>query len=479
MIIVMNLQKKMLTAWRIVMVNVKSYVRINEEHTEAWLYLCAPETQNHYEKSEILRFIQNNKVVAGINESNVAAMCKKKIYDREVKIATSELGEPGHEGYFEFFFETGKKKPKINIDGSVDYRSMSLVESVEEGDLVARYHPAEQGTSGRDVMGAFEKPVLYKDLRPLTGKGITHEEGSNDYYAATSGKIEYDGNNKISIVEVYEVSGNCDLTNNPIIEFNGDIVISGNVEAGVVIRAGKSVTVEGVVESANITAGGDVCLKRGMQGAGKGIIRAGGDVFTEFIEYAQVEAKGSVQANVILSSNVNAGQTIMLTGKKGLIAGGKIHATMGITCMNAGNQSEIKTQIHVGVQPEIMEKRASINEEYDKANKELDELVGGMAKILRVRQQTGELSEQLQEYLENLKSRKDEVYARCMEAKKKADEVEELVIAAREASIKVMGNLYHGVVIGVDNHQMPINKDTSFMEYKALNGVIVGTVIVA
>lgn len=460
------------------MVNVKSYVRITDDRTEAWLYLCAPEEQECYEKAEIISFLQKNNVQVGINESHVAAMCKKKIYDREVKVASSEPGEAGHEGFYEFFFDLEKKKPTIRKDGSVDYRSMSLVQSVEENTLLAKYHPAKQGTPGRDVTGGSEKPIVYKELRPLTGKGISNEQNPNEYYSTKAGKVEYDGHTKLSIVEVYEVSGDCDYANNPVIEFNGDIVINGNIAAGVVIKAGKSVTVEGVVESALITAGGDVCLKRGIQGAGKGSIIAGGDVFTEFIEYTTVKAAGNVQANVILSSKVEAGQKVTLTGKKGLIAGGSVHATMGITCMNAGNMSEIKTKLHVGVEEEIMEQRMAVNEEFDVANKELDEVVGGMAKILRVRQQTGELSEQLQKHLDELKLRKDEVYARCMEAKKKSDELESLVMAAREASIRVNGNIYHGVVIGIDSHQILINRDTSFMEYKAQNGIIIGTVVV-
>lgn len=57
------------------MVNVKSYVRIAEDKTEAWLYLCAPEDDStSYEKSEIMRYLQLNNVVAGINESHIAAM---------------------------------------------------------------------------------------------------------------------------------------------------------------------------------------------------------------------------------------------------------------------------------------------------------------------------------------------------------------------------------------------------------------------
>lgn len=460
------------------MVNVKSYVRIADDKTEAWLYLCAPEDGTSYDKSEVIRYLQVNKVVAGINESHIAAMCKKRIYEREVKVATSEKGEPGQEGHYEFFFNTEKPKPIIRNDGSVDYRSMSLIQNVEEGDLLAVYHPAVQGTSGRDVTGAFEKANIYKELRPLTGRGVSNEKNPHEYYATKSGKIEYDGQNKLSVEEVYEVQGGCDLTSNAIVDFNGDVIIHGNVEAGVVIRAGKSLTVEGVVESATITAGGNVCMKRGMQGAGKGSITSGGDVFAEFLEYVNVDAVGSVQSNVILNSTVNAGGTATLTGKKGLIAGGNVHAMMGVSCINAGNLSEIKTSIHVGVMPEIMEQRVNVNEEYNMLSRELDDVVASMAKILRVRQQTGELSEQLQERLNGLKDKKDEIYAKCMEVKKRADKLENTVLQAREAKIRINGNIFKGVVIGIDDHQININRDTSFMEYQAQNGIIVGTVVV-
>ena len=70
---------------------------------------------------------------------------KKKIYEREVKIAVSETGEEGCAGHYEFFFETGKRKPAIRKDGSVDYRSMSLIQNAEVGDLLARVLPCRTG----------------------------------------------------------------------------------------------------------------------------------------------------------------------------------------------------------------------------------------------------------------------------------------------------------------------------------------------
>ena len=40
------------------MVSDKSYVRITEDKSEAWLYLCAPDSEADYDKAEIIRFLQ-------------------------------------------------------------------------------------------------------------------------------------------------------------------------------------------------------------------------------------------------------------------------------------------------------------------------------------------------------------------------------------------------------------------------------------
>ena len=151
---------------------------------------------------------------------------------------------------------------------------------------------------------------------------------------------------------------------------------------------------------------------------------------------------------------------------------------MGVNCQNAGNMSEIKTGIHVGVMPEIMEQRIAMNEEYMKLNQELDEVAAGMAKILRVRQQTGELSEQLQAHLDDLKKKKSDIYIKCIRAKKQVDDLERTILKSREAKIRISGNIHKGTVISIDDNRMVINRDTSFMEYSSQNGVIVGTVVV-
>jgi hypothetical protein len=151
---------------------------------------------------------------------------------------------------------------------------------------------------------------------------------------------------------------------------------------------------------------------------------------------------------------------------------------MGIECQIAGNQSEIRTLLHIGVMPEIMEQRINVTTELNKLNEELDQIVETMAKIMRVRQQSGGLTEQLEEHLNSLKKRKNEIYAQNQEVKKRIAELDDLIFKSREAKIRISGSIFKGTIISIDDHQYAITKDTGFMEYSGQNGSIAGTVIV-
>lgn len=136
-----------------------SYVKISDDKDSAWLCV-EPKDDGEYTKEELISFLKANGVQAGFHESNIAALCKKKIYRREVLAAKGRKPGEGKDGYFDFFISTEdySKHPKINSDGSVDYMSMSLIYSVEKGDLIAEYHHAVRGTAGYDVCGKFFPP---------------------------------------------------------------------------------------------------------------------------------------------------------------------------------------------------------------------------------------------------------------------------------------------------------------------------------
>lgn len=457
----------------------KTYVRITEDDRQAWLYLMPKEDGNGYTKDELLGILHEHDVVSGINEDNLIAMSKKKVYEREIKVAEFKDSVPGKDGYYEYFFDinSSTKRPTIREDGSVDYQSMNMVNNVKEGELLALYHPPIDGVPGKDVRG-FEIPVeQVKNLPPLQGKGLMRDtENENVYRAAYEGKVEYqDG--KVNLNKIHQISGDVDQIIGKV-EFFGDVLISGNVEAGTVIRAGKSLTIEGTVEAATLVAGGDIILKRGIQGNQKAQIACKGTLFADFIEHTQVKAGGNVEANIILNSHIEAEGKVILTGKKGTLIGGNVHGTKGIDCKELGNDVEVKTIVHAGCLPEVLTAQRKLMKEEEDLKEALASLVHEVKDIEAKVKATGSISPIMEKRLKTLiedKKKLDEKMADCRE---KLALGMQYIDKAKGATIRIDGNLYKGSVICIDQGRLPIENNTMYMEYRNISGMIAGSVIV-
>ncbi len=341
--------------------NPTTYVKLSPDNMAAYLFLGAPNLGESYSSEQIIEYLKKNGVTAGIIYSNVEAMVNKGVYLREVKVAEGTEAVNGVNGYYEFKFsqEDVARKPVIRSDGSVDYQSMSLIENITIGDVLAIYHRPVKGSDGVDIKGKVTRPKPAKDLPALRGKGFERSEDGLIYTATTEGKIEYK-DYRLDVKDVYEYQGDVDLIVGKI-DFRGDVIITGNVESGVFIRATKSITINGHVEAACLNAAGDVVIRKGMQGGQKAKIVSGGDVYADFIEFTQVEAAGSVHANIIMNSEIKAGQQIIVSGKRGSLVGGTAYAVAGISAANIGNEIGLKTVVSAGVSDELNRRRDMLN----------------------------------------------------------------------------------------------------------------------
>ena len=451
-----------------------TYLRVEDDDMTAWLYLAPPEEGQVYTKRELEDYLELNGVIKGFHSSNLSAMVKKKVYDREILVAKGQEAVPGQDGYFEYLFSPEEHVgPVIRDDGTVDYSSMSALQNVHKGDKVAVYHYAVPGVDGYTVRGTVLKATLARDLPPMRGKGITRENGV--YYALNDGKIEVkDG--KIDIQNVHEIIGDVDAITGKI-EFFGDVIINGNVDGGVTIRAGRNIEIHGTTGGASLFAGGDVLLSRGIQGGGK--IAARGNVFAEFIENTTVEAGGIVQSNVILNSKVSAKDKVITSGKKGAIIGGQVHALKSIEAMTAGNDVEVKTILHCGYQPESFEMLLEIRRKEAEIQARLSKLVETMTEALREkRKRGGNGAAATETSLSQWDHLKDEYFAELDRIGKQREELEASMEQGRESYIKVDGNLYRNVVISINAEQMIMDRNTCFMKYTADKGIIEGSVII-
>lgn len=450
----------------------KTYVRISGDEMEAYLYLAVPEDEKDYTVTELLELLRENKVLFGIKNHRLENMLKTGAYLKETLVAQGLKPVDGVGGRYDYNFDIKPSgKPTIRQDQTVDYQSAFAVQTVAEGDVIAIYNPATTGTQGKTVTGKVLEPKKGKELLPLKGKGFQCSEDKRNYIATTSGKIEFH-NNRIMISNLLEIKGDLDF-NNGRIEFRGDLVIHGNVESAGFIKSGGSVTIEGNVEATTIIAGKDVILRKGMQGGGKSIIRSGGNVYAKFIEGSHVEAKGDIQADVLMNCTVMAGENILISGKKATILGGSVQATSRIDVMVAGNDAEIHTKLAVGMNEEARQRIVKIKLAFQVIDRKLREIDIELNNIQK-RMETGPqfAREKLKERAKELLRNKIKFISDKAEFKNELEELEARSVKSKEARIEIRKYVYPGAMIQTNSATLFIKEKQYAMGYRYEGGEV-------
>ncbi len=447
----------------------KSYVRVSDDRMKAWLYLSEPSGDTEkYDVDALLVMLKEDGVTTGYLMPRLVAMSKKGVYQREILVAEGKAVVEGSDGYYEYLFDTENLSgaPKIMEDGSVDYGSVNVLQSVQVGGKLAEYHEAVGGEDGFTVDGMILKSNPVRELQPLRGRSV--ERRGNLYFAKVAGKVEIKAGN-IDIRTVHEVQGDVDLSTGRI-EFFGDVVINGNVSTGVLIRAGRNLVIEGTVECAELFAGGDIVLKRGVQGNMKGRVRARGNVFANFIEQCEVNAEVNIEANYILNANVSAGSQVIVRGKRGSIIGGKVSALQGVTAFNLGNTVEVKTIVCAGFEKEIYEKHVKLTEKQKEISGKLRDILERMEYLIKQKQFQGETD---RGSLLILNGKKDEYFKQLDGIKDEIEQCQERMEKGRGATVNAEGVTNKGVIICIDGYSKTCAGSTQYVTYRCRGGEIV------
>lgn len=444
----------------------KWHLTIADDNSSARMLMEPPGEGGIYSAQEVIAFLRKNGVTHGIQYSEVESMIDNKVYYKEVVVARAKEPIDGVDGQYEFFFDMGQiKSPAIRSDGTVDYQSMNIIHSVQVDEVLAVYHPAVAGTHGYDIKGREKRAKVAKELPEIKGSGFASNENRDKtvtYKATLEGRVEYD-NYKLFIRDVYEQRGDLDLLTGRI-DFLGDVIIHGSVRAGTVIKASKSITIEGNVEAAVIIAGGDIVLKKGMQGGKRAKLSAGGDIYAYFLEYTEVNAKGSVEANIILNCRVNAGKSITVKGKRGYIVGGTYNAASIIYSTNIGNKAEVKTITSVGISEDKVMRNHLLTTKYESVKKSLadskrsidalnDSRIGNdpvevrNAKIGQIKRRVVR-DERLLSHIE-----------------KELEEIRVSMDAGRNARVAADGTAFAGLVVRIDEKEMILDRAYEHIEF--------------
>jgi len=456
----------------------KCKVTIAPDSMSATLILDIPSDGIAYSIEELSDFLKNKGVYSGIIYSRLESMAQDNIYLKDVVVAEGSYPVEGQSGYFDIFFDNEKKKkPTIRSDGSVDYQSMSAIENVRAGDKLMQYHPAVPGTQGVDVRGRSLRCNPIKELPALRGTGFTYDEDTGIYSAQFDGRIEY-SNNNLYVRDVYEFKGDVDFVVGRI-DFRGDVVIHGNVLTDTYIRAGKTITVEGSVEGATLIAEGDIILRKGLQGDKKANVKSGGSVYANFIEFATVEAKENVEANIIMNSTVTAGKDIIVSGKRGTVVGGNNYAIGIINSTNIGNMAGHKTIMASGTTKELTERKTVLELKHRNAKNSMKVIEAEILKIqdVRIPNERKEVREAKLSQL-NRRKKRDERMIRHIDDE--LNEINEKIAIASHSKIMATNNVFSGskiIINGIEkditsnmkNTEFLINEETGEIEFRNIN----------
>ena len=417
-------------------------ININKDEMSADIFLVSPPSEDFYNMPELLEFIDDAGVVFGIKKNILKDIIELKRYGEYIRFAEGiKPGEPKN-GYFEFKFNTNpSKKPKLKPDGSVDYYNLNLIETTEKDELIAEYIPKVDGTEGKNVRGKIVPGKKAHDMPPLRGKGFYVSEDNIKYFAEYAGKVEL-SMGRMNVSNTHTIEGDVDLSTGNL-DLRGDLYIKGNVKSNMVVKASGNITVDGLVEDANIEAGKGILIKGGILGGDKAVIKAIDNVFASFIESAYVESNACIQADSIIKSTIVAYNDINVFGKTARIIGGRIKANRYVKTKVIGSKKGVTTIVEVGVPNDchVDKKRYS---------DQLEDLQQEQAKVEKLIEKLAETGEEMTEMFISITRRKIELSAEIYRLKALIGELEKRITIGKDAQIIAEKKIFPGAEIFID-----------------------------
>jgi uncharacterized protein (DUF342 family) len=333
------------------------------------------------------------------------------------------------------------KKPTILEDGTVDYQNVDWFETVKANQKLAHYHEALPGIDGCTVTGEVIRARKGIDQNILTGSGFYLSEDKKTYYSQMDGKIQLIGSNML-ISRYMEADDVTIATGN--LRFDGSVHIRGNVGNGVVIDVADDLVIDGNVDGAKIMCGGTLLLKKGMNAAGNGYIKATGSVVSKFFEAVKVESDADIRVNRSLNSQLYAKGTIFSSLT---LAGGIAQAANGIQLYNAGNNAGLHTVLKIQQEQALLNQLYKINETRKEVDHELSILQRSYEDVQK--KFTPEVYTTMDLYLKL----EDAIYTKKKQQSDLNllyDKTDILIRRSKEAKVIISGEAFEGTVININ-----------------------------
>lgn len=235
--------------------------------------------------------------------------------------------------------------PQATESGKVDMRNLGEIISVGEHMPVAKRMPPSKGRIGKTITGLDIEPIAgeWQDIKLGENTAISDSD-LNVIVSIASGQPKFE-NGIMSVDDTYTCKGVNVGTGN--INYQGSVIVNGDVTESMEIVATGDITINGFVESAMVRAGGDIIITQGATGKMQDEdcrLIANGNIFVQHgqgldvicaknlnvgkqLAYSRIKCKGNI--NIGKGDNPNGSIFASTVNTYGTIRAGTVGAVSG------------------------------------------------------------------------------------------------------------------------------------------------------
>lgn len=447
-------------------------LQISADRVTAYLRVKVAFAGQKVSYDEIYAYLQQQGIVYGICEEDIHQFCEEERFYAELICAKGFLPVDGVDGWLDCKFDTENGlKPKDRGDGTVDFRDLGLVKNISKGEVLCQIIPPEQGKDGMDV---YQNVMPYRPgrLPVLPGGNNTYvSEDKLSLLAGVDGCIEYQ-NSRINVNDVFIVHGNVDNSSGNI-DAVGSVVIQGDVREGFSVKSGKDISIHGMAEGAIVEAQGTISISNGMNGMGRGTLRAGGNIVGKYFENAILESGQDIYADVLMNCTAKANGSIVLKGRKASLIGGSYEVGKRVYAKNIGTMANAATK--VTIQSEVLSALLSVgkdsnleelNNKLREAQSELEAYQEKFAELTKQIALSGERSTQRGNLrIKAAIFKKGQLVEAVDQIKKEISKEKERAANLIDFNVTGIGVVYPGTKITIGPYTMNVQNENSNMKF--------------
>ncbi|AGB40654.1 putative polymerase with PALM domain, HD hydrolase domain and Zn ribbon [Halobacteroides halobius DSM 5150] len=442
-------------------------LEISDDQLKAYLDYIPALGGKKLTADEIIDQVKERGVIFGLREEEFRAKFNQ---DKELEsflIAQGEEPTPGEDGQLDFKFDLDRQEQKVNLkeDGTADFYNLNRIVNVESGDLLVEKIPPVEGKAGTSVKGQEMPPKPVEEAEIPVGENVSLSDDGLFLEAEMEGQVVYT-NQVVSVTKIHKVNGNVNLETGNI-DFNGSVIINGNIEDGMEVKATGNIHVKGCVYNAQVESGGQITINKGFIAGDKGYLKAEGDIEVKFVENGIVETKGSlIVKQAIMHSQANARKKVIVEEGKGLIVGGEIRAGIEISAKEIGSNLATPTEIGVGVTPQLRDEYNKVKSKLETKKEKLEETIKNI-NLLNKQEAKGRLEGKKEQLLQQLTNQRNILSRKVKRLKTEQKELTNRLEEDVNARVKVKKTIYSGVNIMIGNQYKKIKKKNTHVQYYA------------